>query len=464
MTLSAPADSYDIAIIGGGAGGVLTAIHALRLATAPLHIALIEPSTNLGEGAAYATRHAEHVLNVQARGMSAFADAPEDFVDYLAADGDDRDTTAATFAERRRYADYLRMRLDEARRSSPATLDVVHARVADFELAGADADARLVLGHGPALLARSVVLAVGNASRPLPARGAGAIPPSRLLAAWDFDAVKKIDRAADVCIVGSGLSMADALLSLAGNGHRGRIHVLSRHALLPLAHAPAAVGAGFDVPPLLAMPLRERMRALRGYAHAAMRAGLPWQSVFDRLRPHGQALWQSLAPAEQRRFLRHAVRYWDIHRHRVAPQVHARIAALRDSGQLRLHRGRLDHVMVQGRCVRLNYRRRDGDAHELDADVLVNATGVELRAQAMRNPLLDGLLGRGLARPGPHGIGIDTDAQGRVIEAEGRASPRLFALGSLRIGTLWESIAVPELRVQAETAARALCENSLQLR
>ena len=461
MTLSAPADSYDIAIIGGGAGGVLTAIHALRLATVPLRIALIEPSSNLGEGAAYATRHAEHVLNVPARGMSAFADAPEDFVDCLAADGD-RDTAAATFAERRRYADYLRTRLNEAHRDSPATLDVVHARVTDFELHDADADARLVLDHGMALLARNAVLAVGNASRPLPARGAGALPPSRLIAAWDFDAVKKIDRAADVCIVGSGLSMADALLSLADNGHRGRIHVLSRHALLPLAHAPAAAGAGFDVPPLLAMSLRKRTRALRGHANAAMRAGLPWQSVFDRLRPHGQALWQSLAPAEQRRFLRHAVRYWDIHRHRVAPQVHARIAALRDSGQLRLHRGRLDHVMVQGRCVRLNYRRRDGDTHELDADVLVNATGVELRAQAMRNPLLDGLLGRGLARTGPHGIGIDTDAQGRVIDAEGQASPRLFALGSLRIGTLWESIAVPELRVQAETVARALCGSDLQ--
>ena len=289
-----------------------------------------------------------------------------------------------------------------------------------------------------------------------PARGAGALSPAQRIAAWDFDAVKAIDHDAEVCIVGSGLSMADALLSLADNGHRGRIHVLSRHALLPLSHADVAAAAGFDAQALFAMPLRARMRALRAQARDALQNGLPWQAVFERLRPHGQALWQSLTEAEQRRFLRHAVRYWDIHRHRVAPHVHARIAALRDSGQLRLHRGRVDHVMAQGRCVRLAYRHADGRFDELDADVLVNATGVELRARTMRSPLLDGLLGRGHARPGPHGIGIDTDESGRVLDADGRAWPNLLAIGSLRIGTLWESIAVPELRVQAEAAARAL--------
>jgi uncharacterized NAD(P)/FAD-binding protein YdhS len=79
-----------------------------------------------------------------------------------------------------------------------------------------------------------------------------------------------------------------------------------------------------------------------------------------------------------------------------------------------------------------------------------------MRAQLMRNPLLADLLGKGNARPGPHGIGIDTASDGDVVNAEGEALPGVFVVGSLRIGRLWESIAVPELRIQAEDAARRL--------
>ncbi|MFT4257247.1 MAG: FAD/NAD(P)-binding protein [Pseudoxanthomonas sp.] len=446
---------FDIAIVGGGAGGVLAAIHALRLATAPKRIALIEPAANLAEGVAYATRHREHVLNVPVRRMSAFADAPDDFLDYVGI-GSDRTASGQRYAERRRYAEYLRVRLDEARQASPATLRVVRDRVVELDFEPGNGPARLALANGAPLHAHGVVVAIGNRARPLPARGANSLPAAKLLAAWDYDAVKRIDRDADVCIVGSGLSMADALLSLSGNGHRGALHVLSRHAILPLPHTASHRVAEFDVPPLLAQTLRQRVRALRGHMRAAAAAGLPWQAVMERLRPHGPALWQSLSAADQRRFLRHAARYWDVHRHRVAPQVHACIEALRADGRLRVHRGRLRHAIAQGNCVRLGWQRHDGRLREFDVDAVVNATGVELRAQAMRNPLLDGLLGRGLARPGPHGIGIDTAPDGRVLDAGGRAQPRLFALGSLRIGTLWESIAVPELRVQAEAIAGEL--------
>jgi len=86
---------------------------------------------------------------------------------------------------------------------------------------------------------------------------------------------------------------------------------------------------------------------------------------------------------------------------------------------------------------------------------VINATGLELRVQAMRNPLLEQLLGEGHARPGPHGIGLDVDAEGRLLDANGRPHDDLRVIGSLRIGEAWETIAVPELRVQAENIARA---------
>lgn len=51
---------------------------------------------------------------------------------------------------------------------------------------------------------------------------------------------------------------------------------------------------------------------------------------------------------------------------------------------------------------------------------------------------------------------MDTDETGAVISADGRPDPRLYAIGSVRRGQLWESIAVPELRQQAAALSRTI--------
>lgn len=92
---------------------------------------------------------------------------------------------------------------------------------------------------------------------------------------------------------------------------------------------------------------------------------------------------------------------------------------------------------------------------------MINATGVELRVPTMRNPLLTQMLGDGLVQSGPHGIGIATEGEGLVLNGDGQAQPHLMALGSLRVGDLWESTAIPELRGQAERVARSLLARPL---
>ena len=66
------------------------------------------------------------------------------------------------------------------------------------------------------------------------------------------------------------------------------------------------------------------------------------------------------------------------------------------------------------------------------------------------------LLADGLARPGPHGLGFDCAADGALLAADGRAQPWLCAIGSLRLGNLWESTAIPDLRVDAAMLAPRL--------
>lgn len=447
---------YDIAIVGGGAAGTLAAIHLLRHAGTPLRIALFEPGPRPGEGVAYATTRDEHLLNVPSGRMSALPDHADDFVEWLSSRpghaGTGREALARTYAPRREYAAYLGERLQRAREAATAVLEVLPLRIGSLQREGGG---WILVAGGTRTRATRVLLATGNAPRPLPLRGSGALAQPRLVEAWDHAGVAAIGAEADVCIVGTGLSMVDVLLTLSANGHRGNIHLLSRHALLPLAHAPVhQVDEQLDVDALHPLGVRARLRSLRRQARDAATRGLPWQAVMERLRPHVAALWQSLTLDEQRRFLRHAARHWDSHRHRVAPAVHARLQELRDSGRLQVHRARLDMAVAGQRCVQLTAHTGDRRTVVLDIDHVVNATGVELRVQAMRSPLLVQLLGDGHARPGAHGIGVDTDPEGRLRDADGRAQDHLRAIGSLRIGEAWESIAVPELRLQAEAVAR----------
>ncbi|MFT4247268.1 MAG: FAD/NAD(P)-binding protein [Pseudomonas sp.] len=459
-----PSSLCDIAIIGGGASGVLAAIQLLRQARAALHIVLLEPAGALAEGVAYASGRDEHLLNVQAGAMSAFPDQPGDFIAYLRGRPEFADLSDAELAlryvARRHYADYLRECLRQARSGAMARCEVIRDRVLALDKHGGGVRLQLA---GAELQARGVVLATGNAPRPLPVRGASGLQARHRLEAWDATALAGIAADAAVCIVGSGLSMLDAVVTLHLRGHRGPVHVLSRHGLMPLPHARGG-SVELDVPALLALSLRRRVRVLRTHARTVMARGLPWQAVMDALRPHGQALWRSLCRADQRRFLRHLVRYWDAHRHRVAPEVHARLRAMRTSGQLRVHRARLDSVFAVGACVQLSARTAQGQALRLEVQQVVNATGVEMRVQAMGNPLLQQLLGVGHAVAGQHGIGVDSDDAGCLIDAGGHADPRIRVIGSLRVGRLWESLAIPELREQARDAVAALLWDGLEPR
>ena len=87
--------------------------------------------------------------------------------------------------------------------------------------------------------------------------------------------------------------------------------------------------------------------------------------------------------------------------------------------------------------------------------MLVNALGMDKRIDG-GSGLLARLCARGLLRPGPHGMGAATAGEGGPLDASGRPVPGLWTLGTLRIGDLWETIAMPELRGQARRVAGAV--------
>lgn len=443
----------DVAIIGGGAAGVLAAIHLLCASSGRMRLCVIESRPVLGEGAAYSTRDPAHLLNVPAGGMSTFGDDPDHFVRHLqsldtgaATDGGD---VAGRYVSRLEYGRYLRATLGEY-----AAIDSLHVRGYAVDVGG-DGPFSIRLGSGRALQAGAVVMATGNFPRSLAATRSGTNAPA-IDHAWDYEAIAAIPPHADVCIIGAGLSMVDAVVSLAGHGHRGRISVVSRHGLMPLAHA-ADRGPVAYVDGLLALGVRKRMRAIRARVRADMRDGKPWQWTMDGLRPHGQRLWQSLGDDEQRRFLRHALRYWDIHRHRIAPAVATRIDALRQSGQLSVHAGRVASIDSDpdGFDVAWRPRARTTTEH-LQVQRVIAGAGIETRLPYIPSPLLAALAARGTVASGPHGLGLAVDDGGALVAVDGTTQPRLLTIGSARIGHEWEATAIPELRAQAAAISERL--------
>ncbi|MBA2672261.1 FAD/NAD(P)-binding protein, partial [Ramlibacter sp.] len=111
-SLEEPA-SLRVAVVGGGFSGLCLAAHLHRATNRRVQVVVIERGT-VGDGLAFSTREAAHLLNGPAGNQSAFDDAPNDFVDFLSADPE-----AAPFLDRTRpiqgqfvprmlYARYLR--------------------------------------------------------------------------------------------------------------------------------------------------------------------------------------------------------------------------------------------------------------------------------------------------------------------------------------------------------------------
>jgi uncharacterized NAD(P)/FAD-binding protein YdhS len=426
----------------------MLAVHLLRQG-AP-HVALIDRRPEPALGLAYGAAHPSHLLNVRAANMSAFPDAPADFASWLAARG--LEDAGAAFAPRTVYGAYLQHVLAAAQREHGERLELINDSAVDLDLR--QDGATISLESGASIDADAAALATGNLP-PLPPRGVdpGRLAPGRFFGdPWVSGVADGLGEDDLVLIIGTGLTMVDMVLLLGERGYRGRIIAISRRGLLPHGHAAGAPAANPRTAPAAAAA--SLVRDVRARA-----AAIGWRQAVDELRPYTQALWRDAAPAERGRILRHLRPWWDVHRHRIAPQVHARLEAMIDSGQLMVAAGKLLGAEDRPAGVAVSWRPRGSDSpRTLVATRIVNCTGPEGDLPRTRDPLLRRLLERGTIRPGNLGIGLDVAEDMRVIGADGSPHHRMFALGPPTRGALWEIVAVPDIRSQAADVARRLVE------
>ncbi len=424
-----------MAVVGGGCSGVLAAIALLYNGSE--NVTILEPEPALGLGVAYRTTEPLHLLNSRADTMSAEPGHADGFVEWSRYRPEPVGPTG--FAPRVEYGRYLRDVLDAAAVVHPGRLAHRRVRVTALRL---DGRVHVDTSDGRTLYADRVVLAIGH-SAPVPPRvlaGPVRCHPRYVADPWRPGALDAVPLDAPVLLLGTGLTAVDVALSLSVRGLRAPMHAVSRHGLLPQAHSVGAPGPRPAVP-VPTGGLGAVLRRLRADA-----AGGDWRAAVDRLRPYVNGLWHGFTVEERQRFLRHLVRYWEVHRHRMAPGSSVRIRGLVRDGALRVHAATLAAVTLDGAAFSAV---STVDGHWV-AGTVVNCTGP---GSAARTGLGRRLLADGLARPDPLGLGLDVDPYGRLVARDASVDDRLLVIGPARRGRWWETGAVPEIRAQAAALA-----------
>ncbi len=441
----------SFAVIGGGASGVIAAAHLLGR-DAAVRVDLFEPRAEIGAGIAYGTEHPGHLLNVPAKGMSAFSGEPDHFLDWLS--GQTKwmprgGWSPDSFVPRRLYRDYLSSLIAPYLSEGAGRLRIHRARIVD--LAESPEGVEVVTDEGRSHRADRAILATGNEST----NGKSA---RWLRDYWSSPSGFDIPRDASVVIIGTGLSMVDSVVSLLDAGHKGQIAAISRRGLVPRPHdlCPPTAMDESEVPfgasvSSLCRWLRDRARQ-PGEGCAGN-----WRATVDGLRSYTQRLWRSMGLDRQQRFLRHARPWWDVHRHRMAPEIHERLEAAVAAGQLGVHAGRLAPFEETAGGVKVRFMPRGTSSERvIDADHVIDCRGQSGAVGSTGNPLLSTLLARGMLRSDSLGLTLDVTSDCAVIDADGQPSKRIAAIGPVTLGAFWEIVAIPDIRVQAQALAGRL--------
>ncbi|HEV2125246.1 MAG TPA: FAD/NAD(P)-binding protein [Chloroflexota bacterium] len=440
-----------ITVVGGGYSGTIQAIELLRQMDA--RVTLVERADRVARGAAYSTARPEHLLNVRAAKMSALADAPSHFADWLSSRGVGE---AASFAPRCVYGAYLDELFAAAAAEAGDRLQIVRDQAVGITQTAQCEEVRLASGE--TLNSDLVILSIGNLPPNVPVALAADLPNGVYVPdPWGGDIAGGLTGKDQVLLIGTGLTAIDAALTLRASGFQGRIRGISRRGMVPRPHDRDVGG----IPELREPPegsLAEITRRVRSNARQ-----IGWLAAVDQLRPHTQELWSSAPPERRKRFLRHLRPYWDMHRNRIAPEIGDRIEAMQREGQLSFEAGKLISITPTGRAARVVWRRRgEAETQEFSAARIVNCTGPRGDITRSGEPLLEELAAAGRIRPDPCRIGIDIDADCRVLAADGTPATSVYAIGPMTRGALWEIIAVADLRVQANRLASHLAGEARQ--
>ena len=455
----------EIAIIGGGFSGLSLIAHLFYHSESSISVKLIEKSGNFGQGIAYSTEMSWHLLNVRASEMGAFDDDPEHFYHWVISNENhwrqkdlyfqNLHVSRNEFLPRKLYQLYLLDLLQQMKQRG--SIEFIQNEVLDLA-PGSNDKINIIFDNGEKIAIDKVVLAIGvlttkkfHVSKDITDKYH---PNIWEYTRKDFEKhISKTDSNSKIVIIGTGLTMVDMVSTLYELQYQGKIFAISTDGLLPLTHSQEPLPkVDIHIDSWLEGDLLHWLSTFRRALRKVEKKGGHWSQLIDGLRLYTTRLWQQLSLEEKKIFLARLMPFWNKHRHRIANQCGQILDELMKVGRLQVIPGKVISIQTGHQCLEVAYKMKSL-TNILKADQVYNCTGPEYRLQQQPNPLLQNLLKRGWILPDSLGLGIQCDASYHAI---GPMSDKIFVMGSLLFGELFETTAVPELRHQANVIASQL--------
>jgi len=459
-----------IGIIGGGFAGTMTAVHLIQNSLEPIEIFIINENETFNTGIAYNPYSKHQLLNVITAKMSAFADRPNHFLDWVMSNTDyihqDENIVANAFMPRYIYGKYL---IDiwkdaEAQAKSKGILvHVIHSNVENIE--NATPHFSIQLANGEVIQTDKCVIATGNQ---LP-RNQRIVNTAFYTSSkyfqnpWNIDSVKGTQTERDVLIIGNGLTMVDTVLGLLEQGFKGNIYSISPNGfnILPHRHN------GMKYTKLAEeirddMNLNDLMRLVFKHIKTVRSLGVSAEPIIDSLRPYTQNIWRRLSEKEKMTFMARLRHLWGVARHRIPLQIHDKIQQMRIDHKLHIYAGKIHNMEERMGRVNVEFlNKKMQELQTIQVDRVINCTGPETDISILENGFLRNLWNQGILSQDILKLGVNADLNTyEIINQEGKKIDGLYTIASNLKGLLWESTAVNELRTQAEKLAKNLLEST----
>lgn len=389
-----------IAIVGFGLSGLLVFLNLVtnykKSSAKKLFIRIFEKSPLAPKGIAYSTNNINHLLNVPACKMGINPQEQDGFYKWLISKGYDYQKN--DFVPRKIFGIYLENVLESALKIADEKgifYEILNRKIFEIELK----NKRYVIDGGTY---HHCILATGVRFKNWQQNF------------WNID-LKKYLGEKEIHIVGCGLTAFDAAISLRDLNYSGKIFMYSRSGKMPRVHKEKELKVLNPIEKTLKAPLSLEdtdlpLSLIFKKFVKACKNSTNWQTSFDAIRPMTQAFWKKLSLQKKRRFMRHCLRLWNIHRHRCPESQFAIIQNLLDSGRLFLL------------CKKPNNLKT------------INCAGFDYNSKSQ---LINSLIENGIAEY--------DDLRAGIIAKK----PNFYIMGALNFGTIFEINSVPDIASQA---------------